>query len=328
VKTRVLLTGIAGFVGSHIVEHIQAETDWEVVGLASFRHLGDPLRTEAFGPRVSLFTADLTAPLSPRLVDLLGPIDFIINAAAESHVDRSIAEPRHFIENNVSVAITMLEYARLIKPKAFLQISTDEVYGPAEPGQDFAEWSRIVPSNPYSASKAAQEAISISYWRTYDVPVVITNAMNMFGERQDAEKMVPLCIRAIHRGDVVSIHGTPELIGSRSYLHARNHADALLHILHRKPARFGFPGALPDRYNIAGDQELDNLALAMLIAEIMDRPLLWEFVDFHATRPGHDLRYALDGTRLRGTGWAPKLDLKTSLERTIRWTLSHPEWLL
>ena len=327
-RTRVLLTGIAGFVGSHIVEHLQAETDWEIVGLASFRHLGDPLRAEAFGPRVQLFTADLTAPMSDRLVDLIGPIDFIINAAAESHVDRSITYPRHFIENNVSLAITMLEYARLVKPRSFVQISTDEVYGPAGPGTEFKEWSAIMPSNPYSASKAAQEAIAYSYWRTYDVPVVITNCMNMFGERQDAEKMVPLTIRAVHRGDVVPIHGTAEFIGSRSYLHARNHADALLHILRRPVHHFADGNDRPLRFNISGNREMDNLAIAQLIAEIMGKPLFWQFVDFHATRPGHDLRYALDGTKLESSGWEPRLTLEASLERTIRWTLAHPEWLL
>ena len=321
---RLLLTGIAGFIGSHIVEHVQANTDWEIVGLASFRHRGDSLRTESFDwDRVTIHRADLTADISHRLAERIGPVDYIVNAAADSHVDRSIEEPRPFIENNVSLAITMLEYARLVKPKAFVQVSTDEVYGPAEDVLH-AEWSPIIPSNPYSASKAAQEAIAISYWRTFDVPVVLTNTMNNFGERQDAEKYIPQVIGRVQRGEVVTVHGTPNNIGSRFYLHARNHADALLHLLD-EPTRY--PAPCPDRYNVVGEVEVDNLTLAQTIADILGKPLRYELVDFHAARPGHDRRYALDGAKLRAMGWTPPLSFHDSLERTIRWTLDHAEWL-
>jgi dTDP-glucose 4,6-dehydratase len=323
---RVLLTGIAGFIGAHIVEHIQANTDWDVIGLASFRHRGDSLRTEVFDPdRVTIHRADLTADLSHRLIERIGPVDYIINAAADSHVDRSIEEPRPFIENNVSLAITMLEYARLVRPRAFVQVSTDEVYGPAEDDTRHTEWSPIIPSNPYSASKAAQEAIAVSYWRTFDVPVVITNTMNNFGERQDAEKFIPQVVGKVARGETVTIHGAPGNIGSRFYLHARNHADALLHLLNIPPIRY--PAPCPDRYNVVGDVELDNLTLAQMVAEIIGKPLRYELVDFHAARPGHDRRYALDGAKLRASGWTPPVPFRESLERTVRWTLEHPEWL-
>jgi dTDP-glucose 4,6-dehydratase len=324
---RLLLTGIAGFLGSHIAEHVQANTDWEIVGLASFRHRGDSLRTLTFGPDVTIHHADLTAPISPRLMDLIGPVDYIINAAAESHVDRSIADPRPFIENNVSLAITMLEYAREVKPSAFVQVSTDEVYGPALHGQQHAEWSPILPSNPYAASKAAQEAVAISYWRTYGVPLIITNTMNLIGERQDAEKMVPMAIRGIARGDTLTIHGGPEGIGSRFYLHARNMADALLWLLRSDPPSQYPAATMPDRYNIVGEREIDNLQLASMIARIMGFTYKYEFVDFHAARPGHDRRYALDGAKLEAWGWKAPLDLEESLRRTIDWTLDHEEWL-
>lgn len=327
--TRVLLTGIAGFIGSHIVEHIQEKTDWEIAGVASFRHMGDALRTEAFDwSRVKLYSADLTAPISSRQADLIGPIDYIINAASESHVDRSIVEPRPFVENNVSLMVTMLEYAREVRPKAFIQISTDEVYGAAPAGHAHKEWETILPSNPYSASKAAQEALAISYWRTYDVPVVITNTMNNFGERQDTEKMVPMTIARTLAGEEVTVHGQPGQIGSRFYLHARNHADAVLHLLTTTtPTRF-LTGEVdrPDRYNVVGNREIDNLELAEMIAAIIGKPLKYQFLDFHSTRPGHDLRYALDGTKMRDMGWTPPVPLEESLERTIRWTIDHPEW--
>lgn len=326
---RVLLTGICGFIGSHIVEHIQETTDWEIAGLASFRHMGDALRTEAFDwSRVRLYTHDLTAPISGREADVIGPVDYIINAAAESHVDRSITEPRAFIENNVSLMITMLEYARVVRPKAFIQISTDEVYGAAPPGYAHREWEAILPSNPYSASKAAQEAIAISYWRTYDVPVVITNTMNNFGERQDTEKMVPMTIARTLAGREVPIHGQPGQIGSRFYLHARNHADAVLYLLQNTTPTHYRAGEAdrPDRYNVVGNREINNLELAEMIADIIGKPLKYTFVDFHSTRPGHDLRYALDGTKLRELGWQPPVPLEESLLRTIHWTTEHPEW--
>jgi dTDP-glucose 4,6-dehydratase len=324
---RVLLTGITGFVGSHIVEHLQANTDWEIEGLATFRHMGDSTRTDSFKPGVRIHNCDVSAPISQRLIDRIGPIDLIINAASESHVDRSIVDPRHFIENNVGIAISMLEYARIVQPKVFLQVSTDEVYGPAPDPVFFMEWNQLIPSNPYSASKAAQEVIAISYWRTYGIPLVITNTMNMFGERQDTEKFIPMVVKKIMQGETIAIHGTPDHIGSRSYLHARNHADALLFLLERQPAMFGQGATLPDRWNVAGDREIDNLELATSIADIVGREWRWEFDNFHASRPGHDLRYALDGSKIRNAGWKAPLGLAESLERTVRWTLEHEEWL-
>ena len=171
---RILITGSAGFIGTHTVEHFIANTDWEIIGIDSFRHRGDSLRVNQDPTRYKIYTHDLTTPISDRLIRKIGDIDYIINMASESHVDRSITDPVDFCENNIKLALTMLEYAREAKPKIFIQISTDEVYGAALNGMNHKEWSTILPSNPYSASKAAQEALAISYWRTYGVPIVIT----------------------------------------------------------------------------------------------------------------------------------------------------------
>lgn len=336
--TRLLLTGAGGFIGAHTLAAVLAGTDWDVIATDSFRHFGKTDRlTEVLttypgeAGRVRVVTHDLTVPWSAQAIDRLWPVDYIVNMASESHVDRSIAEPIPFVRNNVDVALHMLELARVLAPAAFIQISTDEVYGPAPEGHDHAEWSTMLPSNPYSASKAAQEALAIAWWRTYGVPVIITNTMNNFGESQDAEKFVPTLIARIHRGEEVVIHGAPGAIGSRFYLHARNHADALLHILTRLPPtpyRDTRASTFPDRYNIVGDHEIDNRALAELVARYVGRPLRYVFEDFHATRPGHDRRYALDGTKLAATGWSAPVPLHESLERTVRWTLKHPEWLM
>jgi len=331
-KKRILITGIAGFAGSHALEHVMENTDWDVVGLATFRHRGDPLRLDLDdydASRITIHHADLISDISPRLMQRIGHIDYIWHLAAESHVDRSIDEPRHFIENNTSSTITVMELARALKPEVVIQISTDEVYGPAPKGVDFKEWSPIVPSNPYSASKAAQEAVAISYWRTYNIPLVITNTMNLIGERQDSEKFVPMAISKIYHGKSVTVHGTEEEIGSRFYLHARNHADALLYITNNlKPHAFLRDiHEKPDRYNVRGEREVNNLEMAEMLAHILDKPLRYELVNFHKSRPGHDPRYALDDRKLRKAGWKPPMPLYESLEKTVRWTLRNPEWL-
>jgi dTDP-glucose 4,6-dehydratase len=329
---RLLLTGIAGFAGSHALDHVMQHTDWDVVGLATFRHRGDPLRLDIDSfdtSRIKMFHCDLQSDISPRLIERMGPIDYIWNLAAESHVNRSIEEPRPFIENNVSVAITMLELARIVKPEVFIQVSTDEVYGAAPVGVDFEEWSTILPSNPYSASKAAQEAIAISYWRTYDVPLIITNTMNMFGERQDTEKYIPMCIAKIANGQTVSVHGNEHFIGSRFYLHARNHASALHYITETIKPLLYVEGIVtrPERYNVRGEREVDNLQLAQMLASFMGKELRYELVDFHSVRAGHDRRYALDDAKLRSYGWTPPMSLVDSLRKTVNWTLANPEWL-
>src|SRR3990167_3648554 len=200
-KKRLLLTGIGGFIGSHFLAHFMEKTDWEIVGTDSFRHKGLTDRVHIvmkdhpkWKPRLQIFTHDLTAPFSEQLITRIGKIDYIINMASESHVQRAIEEPEYFIKNNIFLMLVMLEYARKIKPKAFVQISTDEVYGAAPKGKRHKEWSTILPSNPYSASKASQEAIAISYWRTYKLPIIITNTMNNFGEMQDPEKYPALVL--------------------------------------------------------------------------------------------------------------------------------------
>jgi dTDP-glucose 4,6-dehydratase len=329
VANKVIVTGSAGFVGSHLVEHILKNTDWNVVGLDSFKHRGDSLRVYGDPKRYEMFACDLSTPISSRLAEQIGHIDYFINVASDSHVDRSITNPVPFVENNVSLMLNTLEYARRSIPKAFLQISTDEVYGAAPEGVDHEEWSPIIPSNPYSASKAAQEAIAISYWRTYSVPLVLTNTMNMFGERQDPEKYLPLLISKVSRGETVKIHGTPSYIGKRKYLHTRNLADALLFLLKSKtPTKYvDNVNMFPDRYNVVGDIELDNLELAQMVAEIIGKPLKYELIDFHSARPGHDRRYSLDGTKLQKLGWKAPVAFKASLKKTITWTLKNQIWL-
>lgn len=338
-KSRVLISGIGGFISAHLMQHIFETTNWEITGIESWRHKGTPERVRqvlAKNPewrkRIVIMTHDISVLFPERTKKLIGRCDYIINVAADSHVDRSIDDPVPFIENNVGIALTMLEFAREYPCKAFIQISTDEVYGAAPDGVKHKEWSPIVPSNPYAASKAAQEAVAISYWRTYGIPVIITNTMNNFGEMQDSEKFVAKCIRLIKEDKSVPLHGkvsgTTVEFGSRFYLHARNHADAVLFILNNLPPKLYKDGnMLPDRYNVVGDREISNYEMADIIAKIMGKKLRYQVVDHHATRPGHDRRYALDGDKLASLNWKAPTEFKASLEKYVHWTLEHPIWL-
>lgn len=337
---RVLLTGASGFVGSHVLRHILINTDWQVVCLASFKHKGltDRIRLAVKGvddnfERVKVLTHDLTAPISSILAHEIGHIDYVLNVASESHVDRSIEYPAEFIQNNVALITHMLDWARQAKVEKFLQVSTDEVYGPAPEGYGHKEWvDQFFPSNPYSASKAAQESICFSYWRTYGMPIVITNTMNIIGEMQDPEKFIPMIIKKVLNDETVTIHGSTNgwddttKIGSRYYLHARNQADALLHVLSLPVPLYG-EAETPEKYHIVGEREIDNLEMAQMIADIIGKPLKYEIIDFHSSRPGHDLRYALDGGKIAATGWKAPFSLEESLKRTVEWTMENREWL-
>lgn len=352
---KILLTGSSGFVGSHALKYLLNETDADIVCLVSFEHMGvsarirqvqeDYVSTPSLGApwskRVKIIRHDLRTPIDPVTIEQIGPIDVIWNIASESHVDRSISHPRPFILNNTELILTMLDFARVAKPKLFLQMSTDEVYGPAPIGHNHVEWETPLPSNPYSASKAAQEAIAFSYWRTYGVPVVITNTMNITGPMQDREKMVPMTMHKIAIQEPMTIHASASgEIGSRYYLHAHNLADAWWFLTELSVVRYHDTGTMgsavprygegsdrPLKYHIVGEQEVDNLELAQIIASEMGMNLKYELVDFHTSRPGHDLRYALDGAKIAELGWKPPLTFEEGIRETVRWTLDHPEWL-
>jgi len=327
---KVLITGSHGFVGNHLVRYILDNTGWEIVGIDSFRHAGDPLRNHD-SPRYQVFCHDLNAPIGKRLRDKIGRVDYIINLASISDVDLSIKDPLCVWENNTRIIGNILGFATEEKfrdLKAFIHCSTDEVFGPAPMGYFHSEWDTICPSNPYSASKAAQEALCISYWRTYGLPLVITNCMNMVGETQEPTKFIPKIIRAVAKGEPVVIHGTPETIGSRMYLDAKNLASAWVYLL-RSVQPVGYCGLdqRPMRYNIVGQEEIDNLELAKRIAAIMGKELKYRFEDFHRTRPGHDRRYALDGDKIAELGWTHPIPFDETLRRVVAWSMANPEWL-
>lgn len=271
---RVLVTGGGGFCGVHLLMHLLHNTDWEIVTIDSFRHMGKTDRITnmlatypQYWPRLTVLTHDLTVPFSDQFVDRLGKIDYIINMASQSHVDRSIANPREFFNNNTGLMWTMMEYATKYPVEKFVHISTDEVYGPARPGHDHKEGEPHRGSNPYSASKASQECIGLSTWRTSGLPYIQTNTMNIIGEMQDPEKLVPRAIKCAMTGEILPIFANPDktAAGTRKYLHARNQADALLFILRNvEPIPYKDGVEIPEMLNIVGEVEISNLDMALL----------------------------------------------------------------
>lgn len=323
-----LITGGAGFIGHHLVEHLLRNTDWNLVILdrldcsGSLNRLVEIADWERHKRRVRWIWHDLRAPISQQTTKQIGNVDLILHLAAGTHVDRSITDPLSFVYDNVVGTANLLEYARQVYPERVLYFSTDEVFGPAPAGTAYREWDRYRSGNPYAATKAGAEELAISYANTYGMPVLVTHCMNVFGERQHPEKFVPNTIAKVSTGELVTIHAdkTKTRAGSRFYIHARNVADAVLFVLNR--------GVTGEKYNIVGEREVDNLQLAQAIAESVGRPLSYEMVDFHSSRPGHDLRYALDGSRLAEMGWKPPVSFEQSLQRVVKWTLQNPRWLL
>jgi len=331
-KTKLLLTGGCGFIGHHFVEGILKETDWEIIVLdrldisGSLERLRDTNIWESQKHRVKFIWWDLKSPLNDFAKNDIGEVDYIWHLAASSHVDRSIQDPLSFVMDNTVGTCNILNFARELKNlRLFIYFSTDEVFGPAPEGVYFREWDRYKCGNPYAATKAGAEELCLAFENTYKLPVVITHCMNVFGERQHPEKFIPMTIRKIYKGEKILIHSDPTRTksGSRCWIHARNVLRAVYFItdkFEKGEARTG------DKFNIVGE-ERTNLAIAEFIAKTMGRKLDYELVDFHSSRPGHDLRYALDGSKLKSMGFEYPKNLEQTLEKTIKWSLKHKRWL-
>jgi len=337
----VLITGGAGFIAHHVISHILKTTDWNVVCLDRLDFSGNLNRIadmmEEFDletrKRVRVVFHDLKAELNPQLVHQIGDVDYVLHLAAGSHVDRSIEFPMEFVYDNVVGTGNILNYARgLPKLERFVYFSTDEVFGPAPNGIAYKERDRYNSTNPYSATKAAGEELCVAFENTYKMPIFVTHTMNVFGQRQHPEKFIPMVIQKVRDNETVQIHSDPSKTtpGSRHYIHANDVASGLLHIL-ALPADFDRRvdegQAKCPKFNLVGKEEIDNLSLARYIAESQGKPLNYELVDFHSSRPGHDLRYALSGDYMRDLGWEPKISLKERIKEVVDWTLVNPRWL-
>ncbi len=338
----VLITGGAGFIAHHLIYFLLKNTDWNLVSLDRLDYSGNLNRLDSIlsklkpeqKSRVKIVYHDLKSEINPWIRKELGEIDIILHLAAGSHVDRSIDFPMEFVLDNVVGTANILEYARSINKsnrlERFVYFSTDEIFGPAPKGVDYKENDRYNSTNPYSASKAGGEELSVAYENTYGLPVYITHTMNVFGERQHPEKFIPMCIKKIRDGETVTIHSdkSKKIAGSRHYIHAEDVAEAIYFLISNKiESKIDFGGAKCPKFNIVGSEEIDNLQLAKTIAAAQGKKLKYEMVDFHSSRPGHDLRYSLSGEKMKKLGWKPSIKLTERIKQVVDWSLNNENWI-
>jgi dTDP-glucose 4,6-dehydratase len=327
----ILITGGAGFIGSHVVRHfIKRHPEYRIVNLDALTYAGnlENLRDIESSPNYTFIKGDITD--SNLVMDVFRDhnIDSVIHLAAESHVDRSILGPMAFVSTNVVGTVVLLEAARGYWPdlngKTFYHVSTDEVYGSLGNEGFFTGRSAYDPHSPYSASKASSDHFVRAYHDTYKLPVVISNCSNNYGPNQFPEKLIPLCILNIKHNKPLPIYG--QGVNTRDWLYVEDHAAAIDVILHK--------GQRGETYNIGGLNEWKNIDLVRLLCKIADKLLKREagtsekLITFVKDRPGHDFRYAIDASKLSTElGWKPSVTFEQGLEKTIQWYLDNEEWL-
>ena len=337
---KVLITGGAGFIAHHIIAHIIKNTDWDIVTLDRLDLSGNLNRLHEIlyefsakdKKRLKVVFHDLKAEINSQIKSELGTPDMILHLAAASHVDRSIIYPMEFVLDNVVGTVNLLDFARSLKNlEKFVYFSTDEIFGNAPEGVSYKEYDRYNSTNPYSASKASAEEFCVAYENTYKLPIIITHTMNVFGERQHPEKFIPMTIQRVRDSEKVFIHANKEKTkaGSRHYIHAQDVADGLMFILGLKNYRHegDFGNAKCPKFNLVGPEEINNLDLAQKIAEVQKKELIYELIDNHSSRPGHDLRYSLSPNLLKSLGWEPKIILSKRIEEVVDWSLKNKRWL-
>ncbi len=339
---KILVTGGAGFIGHHVIYNLIKETNWEVTSLDRLDYSGNLNRISDMmmefddkeKKRLRVVFHDLRAEINSMVAAELGEFNYVIHLAASSHVDRSIDDPMSFVQDNVVATCNILTFSKNLKNlERMIYFSTDEVFGPAPDGVKYSERDRYNCTNPYSASKAGGEELAVAFENTYKMPIFITHTMNVFGERQHPEKFIPMTIHNVKEGKTVTIHSdsSKTIPGSRHYIHADDVADGCLFLLKNKISKDkikpDFGGATCPKFNIVGPIELNNLQLAEIISKSVGKNLKHDMVDFHSSRPGHDLRYALDGSFMKELGWEPKLSVEERLHQVVKWTLENNRWL-
>ena len=338
----ILITGGAGFISHHLIYYLIRNTNWNVVSLDRLDYSGNLNRLDNIlsdlsaqeRSRVKIVFHDLKSELNSWIKKEIGKIDIILHLAAGSHVDRSIDFPMEFVLDNVVGTANILEYARFQRDTygldRFIYFSTDEVFGPAPEGVNYKENDRYNSTNPYSATKAGGEELAVAYENTYHLPIYITHTMNVFGERQHPEKFIPMCIKKIRDGETITIHSdkSKTIPGSRHYIHAEDVAEAICFLLNEKiKPNLDFGNAKCPKFNIVGAEEINNLELAQIIADSMGKKLKYEMVDFHSSRPGHDLRYSLSGEKMKKLGWEPSIKLTERIKQVVDWSLNNQNWI-
>lgn len=313
----ILITGGAGFIGSNFVKYmLNKYSDYDIINLDALTYCGnlENLKDIEDMDNYTFVKGDIRD--KDLVNDLVLKSDFVINFAAESHVDRSITDPEIFIKSNVLGTQVLLNAAKDCGVEKYIQISTDEVYGTLGETGYFCETTSLQPNSPYSASKAGGDLITRAYFETFDLPINITRCSNNYGPYQFPEKLIPLMISNALENKKLPIYGDGKNI--RDWLHVYDHCQAIDLVLHE--------GKLGEVYNIGGHNERQNIQIVKLILEALGKDE--SLIEYVADRLGHDRRYAIDADKIRNElGWEPKYTFETGIKETIQWYLDNQDWM-
>ncbi len=314
---KILVTGGAGFIGSDLVRRLGRE-GFKVSVVDKLTYAGDPRRIEEVKDKINFYRQNITDLEGLEAVFAREKPEVVVHYAAETHVDRSILDPDIFVKTNVIGTLNLLKLSLKYRIKKFVHISTDEVYGelPLDSNSKFTEESPLLPNSPYSASKASAEMLVRSFMETYDLPGVVVRASNAYGPWQYPEKLIPLSIARLLSNEKIPVYGTGQNV--RTWLFVEDFTEAILKIMEK-----GKDGEI---YNVGSAEEKRNIEVIRKLLELLDKSE--DFIEFVPDRPGHDLRYAVDTTKIeKELGWRARVDFEEGMRRTVEWYLENRDWL-